>query len=50
MGYIKMCLDSTNKLEHWYVRHMAIKTDIGTAIYDFGFEFFVLIDVSSLIS
>jgi len=22
MEYITMCLDSTNKLEHWYVRHM----------------------------
>ena len=21
MEYITMCLDSTNKLEHWYVRH-----------------------------
>jgi len=21
MDYIKMCLDSTNKLEHWYARH-----------------------------
>ena len=50
MEYITMCLDSTNKLERWYVWNMAIKIDIGTAIYDFGFEFFVLIDVSSLTS
>jgi len=21
MEYITMCLDSTNKLEHWYIRH-----------------------------
>ena len=21
MEYIMMCLDSTNKVEHWYVRH-----------------------------
>jgi len=21
MEYIAMCLDNTNKLEHWYVRH-----------------------------
>jgi hypothetical protein len=21
MEYVTMCLDSTNKLEHWYVRH-----------------------------
>ena len=21
MEYITMCLDNTNKLEHWYVRH-----------------------------
>jgi len=21
MEYITMCLDSTNKVEHWYVRH-----------------------------
>jgi len=24
MEYITMCLDSTNKLEHWYVRHNTV--------------------------